>query len=208
MYKYLYDGQVEIIGNAEGLIFPYDNTYQKALFYSLDIDATDNIWCGGYGGVLYYRRFSFVNYEDYIPNKLKEPQRDPGDIVLPGIDFVVPNNVYGGKFSTANRDLYLFHPHMFRVFWHIRPVVSAYTGTDIPSPTDRTGGTISDPCLGNMFNFPNIKGDHEFIIPWDKDMNKNWSFNNEEVVFVISENDDPEDIIEEDETESEIDENI
>ncbi len=207
--KYLYDGQVEIIGNEQGLYFPNDDLYQNAFFYSLDIDSTNNVWCGGYGGLLYYRRFTFVNYADYIPYKLKEPQRDPFDIVLPGIDFVVPNNVHGGKFSSANRDLYLFHPHMFRVYWHIRPVVSAYTGTDIPSPTDRTGGTISDPCLSNMFNFPNLKGDQEFIVPWHKDMNKNWLLNGEEPEFVISENNDPEDIITDDEdSENIIDENI
>lgn len=209
LYKYISDGVFEVYNESNGLEFSLDYLSfapPHDYVYSLDIDENNNIWLGGRGGVVYYRRFAAVDVSDYNLNKLANPENDPSDLVQPGINFIVPNNVHGGKIS-PNRDLFLFHPHLFRVYWHMRPVVSAYSGTDIPSPTERTGGDISDPTLGNMFDFPSLET-QEFIIPWHKDMTKNWLSNGEPVDIIITENEETDDeIVENEETDTEITEN-
>jgi hypothetical protein len=68
---------------------------------------------------------------------------------------VVPNNVHGGK-TGYDVNLNIFNPHMWKVYWHIRPAVSTMFGTDIPSKTSRTGGDMADPVLNSMFEYPNI----------------------------------------------------
>ena len=118
---------------------------------------------------------------------------------LSGINFVVPNNVHGGSID-PNRSLFLFQPHLFKVYWHMRPVVSAYNGTDIPSPTARTGGDISDPCLANMFNFPDLYNGDVYRIPWDSDMSINWlvDYDDEDYTIIDEEGALDTDIIDED----------
>ena len=89
-----------------------------------------------------------------------------------GINFVVPNNVHGGE-TGADNSLFLFQPNMWNVYWHIRPAVSAMGGTDIPSPTGRSGGEMADPVLNNMFCAPDPRNP-SFFIPWHEDMATDW----------------------------------
>lgn len=170
LFRFISDGNFDILDTPDGLHFDGDLVYGGNLVLSLAVDSANNIWIGGFFGFLYYRRFATTTYADYTLQRLANPHLDE---ISGGINFVVPNNVYGGK-QDPNPDLFLFQPHMFKVYWHIRPVVSAYEGTDIPSPTARTGGTVSDPCLANMFNFPKLPISTDSIIPWHSDMSKNW----------------------------------
>jgi hypothetical protein len=89
-----------------------------------------------------------------------------------GINFVVPNNVHGGSID-ANNDLFMYQPHMWKVYWHMRPAVCAMDGTDIPSANDRTGGVMADPVLNNIFTYPNPR-DPQFYIPWHENMGDDW----------------------------------
>lgn len=89
-----------------------------------------------------------------------------------GINFVVPNNVFGGELY-ANNDLFVYQPHMWKVYWHMRPAVCAMDGTDIPTGEARTGGVMADPVLNNIFTYPNPR-DPQFYIPWHEDMNTDW----------------------------------
>jgi len=74
---------------------------------------------------------------------------------------------------------------LWKFYWHIRPVTSAYYGAEIPTRTSRDAVTVgarspSDPALGNMFTYPNIEytsghfSGEQPRIPWHLDMSKNW----------------------------------
>lgn len=101
-------------------------------------------------------------------NRLIEPNLADPD----GINFIVPNNVHGGA-SGADDSLFLYQPHMWKVYWHIRPAMCAMEGTDIPSPTERTGGEMADPVLNSMFCLPDMRN-LEYYIPWHEDMAQDW----------------------------------
>lgn len=89
-----------------------------------------------------------------------------------GINFAVPNNVHGGEFD-ANNDLFMYQPHIWKVYWHMRPVVCSMDGTDIPTAEARTGGVMADPVLNNIYTYPNPR-DPQYYIPWHEDMNTDW----------------------------------
>lgn len=128
LVKFVSDGIYNILNTTNGLDFSGVNGPNDSVVLSLDIDSLNNIWVGGIDGILYYRRFIIYNHGDYTLNKLLQPNKLEAN---GGIDFIVPNNVTGGKVDPDD-SLFLFQPHMFKVYWHIRPVVSAYKGTDIP----------------------------------------------------------------------------
>ena len=106
--------------------------------------------------------------DSYKFTRLIEPNQ-ASDV---GINFVVPNNVHGGSID-ANNDLFMYQPHMWKVYWHMRPAVCAMDGTDIPSANDRTGGVMADPVLNNIFTYPNPR-DPQFYIPWHENMGDDW----------------------------------
>lgn len=87
-----------------------------------------------------------------------------------GINFVVPSNMHG---TDPSHSLFLYQPHMWKVYWHMRPVVCAMEGTDIPSMSARTGGEMSDPFLNNMFCYPDARNP-QYYIPWHENMNNDW----------------------------------
>lgn len=129
--------------------FPYDNdgTLKSVLDHTYDSSGAEN----------------------YRFTRLIEPNLPAPD----GINFVVPNNVHGGRID-ADNSLFLYQPHMWKVFWHMRPAVCAMEETDIPSPTSRRiGGEMADPFLNNMFCYPNAR-DPQYYIPWHNDMNLDW----------------------------------
>ena len=80
------------------------------------------------------------------------------------MNFIVPNNVHGGKLL-SNTDLFLFQPNTWNVYYHIRPAISCMEGTDIPSPTARTGGVMADATLNSMFSEVNSRYP-VYNIPW------------------------------------------
>jgi len=94
-----------------------------------------------------YSSHDYSGNEDYRFKKLIDPVQD--------IDFVVPNNLHGGK-TGFNKYLCIFTPHMWKVYWNIRPAVSAMLNTDIPSKINRTGGVMADPVLNSMFSYPDL----------------------------------------------------
>ena len=112
---------------------------------------------------------------DYRFTRLIEPNLAGPD----GINFVVPTNVYGDDPNSnpnseiSGDSLFLYQPHMWKVFWHMRPAVCAMMGTDIPSPTSRTGGKMGDAFLSNMFCYPDARNP-QYYVPWHKDMNVDW----------------------------------
>lgn len=106
--------------------------------------------------------------ENYRFTRLIEPNLASPD----GINFVVPNNVHGGTIDPDN-SLMLYQPHMWKVYWHMRPSVCAMEGTDIPSPTERTGGVMADPVLNSIYCFPDAR-DPQYTIPWHDDMGRDW----------------------------------
>jgi len=106
----------------------------------------------------------YSELNDYRFGKLIDPVNE--------IEFVVPNNVHGGK-TGEDLTLNYFHPHMWRVFWHIRPAVSVMKGTDIPSKTARTGGVMADPVLNSMYEYPDIEN-ITYHVPDHRDMSIDW----------------------------------
>lgn len=104
------------------------------------------------------------NAELYRPLRLLSPQT--------GIEFVVPNNIYGGQYN-PNLSLMAWQPNMWSVYWHMRPAVCAMDGTDIPSGNSRTGGVMADPVLNDMYSWPMARNPL-YSIPWFDDMNSNW----------------------------------
>ena len=106
--------------------------------------------------------------ENYRFQRLLEPQK----AAPTGINFVVPNNIHGGV-TDSDDSLFLFQPHMWRTYWHIRPCVSAMQGTDIPSRTAYVGGVMADPVLNSMFTWPNPRN-IQYAIPWHGNMTQNW----------------------------------
>ena len=134
--------------------FPYDNDGSRKPEFDPSIDVHAN-------GATWFM-------------KLLEPNKNVG--------FVVPNNVHGGL-KGADEDLYLFQPNLWSVYWHMRPVVSAMEGTDIPWKDARTGGNMSDPVLNAMYSFPNMRSleamsdadrNGDFSVPLHTDMNIDW----------------------------------
>jgi hypothetical protein len=62
-------------------------------------------------------------------------------------------------------------PHA--IYSDIRPVSSSPVGQDIPSPTGRTGGNITNPTLANMYSVTNMQNPM-MIIPWHHNHRVNW----------------------------------
>lgn len=107
-----------------------------------------------------YETHDILDIEKYRFTKLINPANS--------LNFIVPNNVHGGlKNSLQNEDTYI--PHLWNVFWNIRPAVSAMYGTDVPSKTERSGGKTSDPTLNSMFEYPNMDI-LAFHVPWHNNM--------------------------------------
>jgi hypothetical protein len=129
-------------------LFPYDANGDRVPELNPDVDA--------YGA------------EDYRFQRLLEPQKGSPD----GINYVVPNNIHGGSID-ADENLFLFQPHTWTTYWHIRPCVSCMEGTDIPSRTEYTDGVMADPVLNNMFTWPDPRN-IQYAIPWHEDMSQNW----------------------------------
>ena len=102
--------------------------------------------------------------ELYRPLKLLSPQTS--------INFVVPNNMYGGKYD-PNLTLMAWQPNMWSVYWNMRPAVCAMDGTDIPHGIYRSGGVMADPVLNDMYSWP-VSRTPQYSIPWYNDMSSNW----------------------------------
>jgi len=128
--------------------FPYDNNGDRIELMNPDRDR--------------------ASAERYRLNKLIDP--------VENIDFIVPNNVHGGKNDPNKENLKVFNPHLWKVYWHMRPAVCAMFNTDIPSKTGRTLGSMADPVLNSMFEYPNIDNT-TFHIPWHADMEMDWIAN-------------------------------
>ena len=78
---------------------------------------------------------------------------------------------------------------MWKVFWHIRPAISAMFGTDIPSKTARTDGNMSDPVLNSMFETWPLMASREYFLPYHNDMGYDWL--STEFSLINAEIDDP-----------------
>lgn len=128
--------------------FPYDSNGDRVPELNPEIDS--------------------IGAENYRLQRLLEPQKSSPI----GINFVVPNNIHGGV-TDSDENLFLFQPHMWRTYWHIRPCVSTMDGTDIPSPTAYVGGVMADPVLNNMFSWPDPRN-ITYAIPWHGNMTQNW----------------------------------
>jgi hypothetical protein len=113
--------------------------------------------------------------ENYRLNKLLDP--------VEKINFVVPNNVHGGSINPNKENLKIFNPHLWKVYWHIRPAVCAMFNTDVPSKDFRRHGNMSDPVLNSMFEYPNVDNP-AYHIPWHLDMQMDW-LSNEWFVFSL-----------------------
>lgn len=78
-----------------------------------------------------------------------------------GLDLYPPANVNGDDMPATRAGI---HANIWSVRKYLRPAVTALYGTDIPSEEERSGGSISDPTLHNMFDFP-PKGIVRYHIP-------------------------------------------
>jgi len=128
--------------------FPYDSNGDRVVELNPEIDSS--------------------GAESYRLQRLIEPQKDSPS----GINYKVPNNVHGAKID-SDEDLFLFQPHTWKTYWHIRPCVSVMEGTDIPSRNGYTGGVMADPVLNDMFYWPNPRN-IQYAIPWHEGMSQNW----------------------------------
>lgn len=127
---------------------PYDSNGDRVVELNPDIDSS--------------------GAENYRLQRLLEPQKDSPV----GINYKVPNNIHGAKID-GDDSLFLFQPHTWETYWHIRPCTSVLEGTDIPSREDYTGGVMADPVLNNMFYWPNPRN-IQYAIPWHEGMTQNW----------------------------------
>ena len=118
--------------------------------------------------------------ENYRFTKLTDPPNN--------IDFLTPNSHHGARAVSGETDpdfqpkpeLNLFQPHIWRFYWHMRPVSNAIYGTAIPSPWDRKGGSMADPVLNSMYSFPAKRRDGDnpsYQIPWHENMSNDWLWN-------------------------------
>ena len=106
--------------------------------------------------------------ENYRLQRLLEPQKDSPT----GINYVLPNNIHGGLMDPDD-NLFLFQPHTWRTYWHIRPCASCIDGTDIPARNAYSGGVMADPVLNNMFYWPDPRN-IQYAVPWHKNMTQSW----------------------------------
>lgn len=109
-----------------------------------------------------------LNGESYRFARLVEPNAASPT----GINFIVPNNMHGGSID-PDHSLFLYQPHMWKVYWHMRPAVCAMEGTDIPAIDARTGGYMADPFLNAMFCYPDAR-DPNYYVPWEENMSFDW----------------------------------
>ena len=129
-------------------LFPYDSNGNRVSELDPEIDST--------------------GAENYRLQRLLEPQKSSPT----GINFVVPNNIHGGA-TGADENLFLFQPHMWRTYWHMRPSISCMDGTDIPARNSYVGGVMADPVLNSMFYWPDPRN-IQYAIPWHVNMTQNW----------------------------------
>jgi hypothetical protein len=141
-------GSIPFLSNE----FPYNNDGSIKSFYNPNGE---------------YNYQSNTEYRNLILNKLYDNA---------SISYVIPNNNSGGESSPMN--VYDFMPHLWKTYWHRRPVISSYKGTDVPSLYTRSGGDISDPVLGSMFPYLDLRdweiSGVQYQIPYHRDMSLNW----------------------------------
>ena len=114
--------------------------------------------------------YGFVDNNDYRKYVLSKLSNNSS------IEFVIPNNISGGEINPL--PVYDFMPMLWKTYWHKRPCISSYQGTDVPGKLTRSGGDISDPVLGSMFNYVNLEQWEStsipYNIPFHLDMSLNW----------------------------------
>lgn len=97
------------------------------------------------------------------------PFRIWGLDTLHSFDIGVASDVHGNVSSTSA----FSNPLPWKMYWNIRPCNTTSLVGDIPSPTSRTGGDLTDPVLANIYQFPKMDN-LEYRIPWDQDHLIDW----------------------------------